>query len=101
VTRRGLAGYPRLALLALWACAASGCARSKPPPPAAPRIQDSSPEQRAALNSVAHLELEADEKRWGIEAAKERKRQKDEARARQRPAGAGKSVDVTPTTPGR
>ena len=77
MTRRGLA------ILTLWACAASGCARSKPPPPAAPRIQDSPPEQRAALNAVAHLELEPDERRWGISAAKERKRQ-EAARAENR-----------------
>jgi hypothetical protein len=70
---------------------------------AAPRMTDSAPETIAAQRAGGphELQLEQDDERWGIEAAKERKRQQDEARARQRPAGAGKSVDVTPTTPGR
>jgi hypothetical protein len=66
---------------------------------AAPRMKDSAPEKIAAQRAgAAHeLQLEQDDERWGIEAAKERKRQQDEAKARQQPAGAGKSVDVTPT----
>jgi hypothetical protein len=78
VTRRWLA------ITALCALAAGAtCARSKPPAPAAPRINDSPPEQRAALNAAARLGLEAEDERWGIEAAKERKRQ-EAARAESR-----------------
>jgi hypothetical protein len=56
----------------------TACARPKPEPATPPRIPDSAPEQSAALNYAARLGLEAEEQRWGIEAAKERKRQADE-----------------------
>ena len=57
---------------------ASGLAREKPLPQNPPRIIDSPPEQRAALNEAANLGLPAEEKRWGIEKAKELKRQEAE-----------------------
>jgi hypothetical protein len=53
----------------------AACARTKPQSTNPPRIQDSPPEQAAALNAASHLELEPEEQRWQIEAAKERKRQ--------------------------
>jgi len=47
----------------------------------------------AAPHSV---QLEQDDERWGIEAARERKAQQDAAKARkQQDAAVGKSVDVT------
>jgi hypothetical protein len=59
---------------------AAACARPKPPPAPPPRIQDSPPEQIAALNNAARLGLEPEERRWNIEAAKERKRLEAERR---------------------
>jgi hypothetical protein len=56
----------------------AACARPKPQPASPPRIPDSSPEQIAALNNAARLGLEPEEQRWGIEAAKERKREADD-----------------------
>jgi hypothetical protein len=65
---------------------------------AAPRDKDSAPEKIASQRAAgAHeLQLEQDDERWGIEAARERKRQKDAAKARQQADAAGKRVDVTP-----
>ncbi len=62
------------------------------------RQKDSAPEKIAAQRAgAAHeLQLEQDDERWGIEAARERKRQQDEAKARQQPAAGDKSVDVKP-----
>lgn len=65
---------------------------------AAPRMQDSAPEKVASQRAAAahELQLEQDDQRWGIEAARERKRQQDEAKARREPSGGAKGVDVTP-----
>jgi hypothetical protein len=73
---------------------AAACGRPKPPPANPPRIQDSPPEQAAALNAAARLELPAEEERWGVEPAKERKRQADEKKAE----GASKTA-VIPMPP--
>ena len=69
---------------------------------AAPREKDSAREKVAAQRAAAphELQLEQDDERWGIEAARERKRQKDAAKARQQAEPAGKGVDVT-TPPAR
>jgi hypothetical protein len=53
------------------ACATKPATRAEPPPPA--RVSDSAPDKRAALRSVGNLQLEQEDERWGIEAAKERK----------------------------
>jgi hypothetical protein len=42
------------------------------------------------------LELEQNDERWQIEAAKERKRQQDAAKAKSQGPENGKSVNVTP-----
>ena len=62
-----------------------------------PREKDSASEKVAAQRAVAahELPLEQEDERWGIEAARERKRQKDEAKARRQAESAGKGVDVT------
>src|SRR3954464_6817582 len=72
-------------------------------PQAAARMRDSAPEKIAAQRSATpNLGLEADDQRWGVEAARERRRQADErtAAARQRigapppPVAAPGPVDV-------
>jgi hypothetical protein len=95
----------RLSLFAAACLMALSCATApKRQEAAAPRMKDSAPEKVAAQRAGGPHELqqlEQDDERWGIEAAKERKRQRDEAKAREQPAGAGKSVDVTPSTPAK
>ena len=58
--------------------AACGLARQKPLPQNPPRIGDSPPEQRAALNEAANLGIPQEERRFGIEQEKELKRQEAE-----------------------
>ena len=55
---------------------AAGCAQATPPAPETPaRVKDSAPEKIAAQRAAAapSLNLEGDDERWGIEAARERK----------------------------
>jgi hypothetical protein len=61
------------------ALAASACAgRPRTETVTAQRLKDSAPEKRAALRAATPgLDLEAEDERWGIEAAKERKRTRD------------------------
>ena len=77
---------------------AASCATAPKPATTAPRDKSSAPEKVASQRAgAAHeLQLEQDDARWGIEAARERKRQQDEAKARQQRAATGKSVDVLP-----
>lgn len=91
------------ALLAL------SCARPGRPPPATPtaegearpaRIPDSVPERVAAQRAASgtQLQLEAEDERWGIEAAQERKRleeQRKQASPTPTPAGSG-SMGIAP-----
>jgi hypothetical protein len=59
-----------------------GVACSSPPKPetrAPARVGDSIPERSAALRAAAGLDLEASDRRWGIETAAERKRQRRDA----------------------
>ena len=90
-----LIGALLMGALSLFASCATTPRRSET---AAPRMKDSAPEKVAAQRAAAphSVQLEQDDERWGIEAARERKRQQDEAKARQRPAPTDKSVDVTP-----
>lgn len=64
---------------------------------AAPREKDSASEKVAAQRAAAahELPLEQDDERWGIEAARARKRQRDEAKARQQAKSSDQRVDVT------
>ena len=60
----------------------SACAtKLKPLPQNPPRINDSPPENRAALNEAANLGLPAEEHRWGVEEEKELQRQAAEKAA--------------------
>lgn len=69
-----------------------------PPPPPGARIKDSVFEKAAALRSASGgLQLEQEDERWGIEAAKERKRRSEAARAAQ--SGSGAAPTRTPTGP--
>lgn len=65
-------------LLVVLALLVGACARQRPQPTQPARINDSPPERAAALNEAARLGLPAEERRWGIEEAKERKRQEEE-----------------------
>lgn len=78
---------------------AAACATAPKPPEAQARAKDSAPEKVAAQRAAAPhgVPLEQDEERWGFEAARERRRQQDAARAK-RAAPADKNVGVT--TPG-
>jgi hypothetical protein len=75
----------------------AACARPRPQPANPPRIQDSPPEQRAALDSAARLGLDAEKERWGIEKSEERKRQ---ARDREEEQKSHKAVIPMPAPGG-
>jgi hypothetical protein len=69
--------WGRSALLALALGAACGTA-PRPETRSAARIPDSAPEKAAAQRAATPgLGLEADEQRWGVEAARERRGQAD------------------------
>ena len=95
--------YGAMGLLAL-ACAGTPKKTASPaePPGAArsPRLKDSAPERAAAQRAATPgLQLEAADERWGIEAARERKREQEENRPSAKPpagAPAGKGVQVIP-----
>jgi hypothetical protein len=89
---------------------ASACAASRPRTEtvATRRLDDTNPDKSAALRAATPgLQLEAEDERWGIEAAKERKRPRDPRASKpQAPlpvAGAAtvdvKTVGVTPPNP--
>jgi hypothetical protein len=65
------------------------------------RMQDSAPEKAAAHRAATPgLALEEEDQRWGLTAARERKRARDEQRANAAKAGPGTTrVDVAPFTP--
>jgi hypothetical protein len=70
---------------------------------APPRLKDSAPEKTAAQRAASPgLALEAEDARWGVTAAAERKRAQDDRRAKAEAAftGPGRSrVDVAPLPP--
>jgi hypothetical protein len=71
---------------------------SKPPGPP-PRIKDSAPERAASLRTAdPNLQLEAEDQRWGIDQARERKRRTDENTAdqKQREKNEKKIVPLSP-----
>jgi len=53
---------------------------------------DPAPQRAAAPHSI---QPQLEEERWGFEAARERKRQQDEAKAQKQPALGDTAVDVT------
>jgi len=67
-----------------------------------PRVKDSAPEKIAAQRAAANnLGLEADDQRWGIEAAQQRKRERAQQAAQpqaQQPLPKG-PVDLQKQTP--
>lgn len=79
----------------------ASCATAPKAGEPASRAKDSAPEKIAAQRAAAPhgVPLEADDARWGIEAARERKRQKDEAKARNPTADGDRRVDVTTPAP--
>jgi hypothetical protein len=97
-----------LSIAALLLVAGGGCARSAPPPAETPaRVKDSAPEKIAAQRAaLPGLNLEQEDQRWGVEAARERKRAAPPETRSSAPAAAGPApgqpVDVKkpqPTTP--
>ena len=89
----------RFCAIGLLALSCAGAPKRAEPPPA--RLKNSAPEKTAAQKSAAPggLQLEAEDERWGVEAAKERKRVEEERRAAAKPAAggaAGKGVQVVP-----
>jgi hypothetical protein len=63
----------------------------------APRIKDSAPEKIAAQRAAAPgLALEAEDDRWGLTAAAERKRAQDDRKARAIVPGASR-IDLVPS----
>jgi hypothetical protein len=88
--------------------AGAGCARSAPPRAETPaRVKDSAPEKIAAQRAaLPGLNLEQEDQRWGVEAARERKRAASPETHGNAPAATGPApgqpVDVKkpqPTTP--
>ena len=81
---------------------AAACATAPKTAASPPRAKDSAPEKIAAQRAAAphSVQLEPDDERWGFEAARERRRQQDAARAAKVDAMRDKGVDVT-TPPAR
>jgi hypothetical protein len=68
--------------LALAGALLSACASSPKPRAEQPqRVPDSAPDKVAAQRSAAGLNLEADDQRWGIDAARERKQRQEKPQA--------------------
>jgi hypothetical protein len=95
-------------ITALLLIAGGGCARSAPPRAETPaRVKDSAPEKIAAQRAaLPGLNLEQEDQRWGVEAARERKRAAPPETHGNAPAATGPApgqpVDVKksqPTTP--
>ncbi|HEY7372047.1 MAG TPA: hypothetical protein VIF57_07690 [Polyangia bacterium] len=93
--------FLRLSLLAgALASGASSCATAPKRAESTPRMQDSAPEKVAAQRAAAahELQLEQDDERWGIDAARERKQQQEEAKEweNEKAREGKKGVQVTP-----
>lgn len=76
---------------------AAACATAPKTVASNPRAKDTAPEKIAAQRAAGphSLQLEPDDERWGFEAARERRRQQDAAKAAKADAMRDKSVDVT------
>lgn len=95
----GWSNVRRLSLMAALAlsCATGNKLKREPPPP---RVQDGAPDKLAAQRAAAppSLQLEAENERWGYEAAgemKEWEKEKKAAAAKKATPPAAKSVGVT------
>ena len=96
------AAFALLALLAtsVMVAGGAGCARTQPRADPPPRIKDSVPEKIAAQRAAqSNLNLQAEDERWGVEAARERKRKRQsdasDAKAASPPSG---PTDLRPGT---
>src|SRR5512138_3901569 len=93
--------FPRLWVLAGALLLAGACASAPRTSASPPRMKDSAPEKVAAQRSAAPHSIQdvaQDDERWSFEAARERKRQQDEAKARKQQDAGDKAVDVTNPT---
>jgi hypothetical protein len=90
--------FPRLRVLAGALLLVASCATAPRSSASPPRMKDSAPEKVAAQRTAAPhgLQLEQQDERWGFDAARERRREQDAARARKQPSLGDKAVDVTP-----
>ena len=102
VGKAGIAGMA-LSALFLGSCARAGARPAASPAAQAegrpPRIPDSAPEKIAAQRAASgpQLQLEAEDDRWGIEAAQERKRLEEQQQATPvRTPNASGSIGVSP-----
>jgi hypothetical protein len=93
-------GPPRKPVESPPAAVTDGGPRKLPGPA---RIKDSAPEKAAALRAADpnNLQLESEDERWGIEAARERRRTTDEEReAEERRQKDKRSKTIAPFGPG-
>jgi hypothetical protein len=75
----------------------SACASSQKPPVEQPqRVPDSAPDKIAAQRAAAGLNLEEDDERWGIDAARERKQRAEQQQPSQKPAAPPTSGPAEP-----
>jgi hypothetical protein len=73
--------------LCLLGLLALGCAAGPRPRPETARVRDTPRERAAALNAADRsLQLETDEQRWGIAAARERQDEKKQQQQKQKQA---------------
>ena len=93
--------FVRMLMLAGAVATAAACATAPRSTGTTARTKDSAPEKIAAQRAAAPhgLQLESEDERWGIEAARARKRQKDEKTARDQAAVGDARINVR--TPAR
>jgi hypothetical protein len=75
-------------LLGIALCCAACAAGPRPQTQSAQRIKDSAPEKVAAQRAASRLDLEGDDERWGLEEARERRKDKKQAAQAQQAAPA-------------
>jgi len=95
--RRGMIVLSRvIRMLMLAGFVSAACATAPKPAATAARTKDAAPDRIAEQRDAAPqgLQLESDDERWGIEAARARKRQKDEKAARDQAAAADTRIDI-------
>jgi hypothetical protein len=91
-------GTRSIALTVAALLAGAGCARPAPPPPETPaRVKDSAPDKIAAQRAaLPGLDLEQEDQRWGVEAARERKQAAPPETPGSAPAATGASQPQPP-----
>jgi hypothetical protein len=89
---------PALRLFGIGLIALSCAGSPKRPEASSPRTKDAASEKIAAQRAAAPsgLRLEQDDERWGIDAARERKREQDNKRAEKTRTAGTRAADVTP-----